>query len=30
LDAVKSWATSNVIVEKVDNISKITLIKNNV
>ncbi len=30
LDAVKSWATSNVVVEKVDNISKITLIKNNV
>lgn len=30
LDQIKSWATSNVIVEKVDNISKISLIKNNV
>jgi DNA repair exonuclease SbcCD ATPase subunit len=30
LDAVKSWATSNVVVEKSDNISKITLVKNNI
>ena len=30
LDQIKSWAASNVIVEKVDNISKISLIKNNV
>ena len=30
LDQIKSWATSNVIVEKVDNISKISFIKNNV
>ena len=30
LDQIKSWATSNVIVEKVDNISKISLVKNNV
>ena len=30
LDQIKNWATSNVIVEKVDNISKITLVKNNV
>ena len=30
LDAVKSWANNNVIVEKVNNISKIRLEKNNV
>ena len=28
LDAVKSWASSNVIVEKTDNISKIKIEKN--